>query len=448
MSSLLLLSLMCLLSVSVSVSGGGNGMWCAVEYTNTSLSYQTNTHLSFRGTYRDFSIFVEESESDLSDCLVFKGHIAGDDGLWVIEEPSPDETIKTKNKLLSAGLPVYLHHGNSLIVGGGTDVPNVSGLDGCGADEDTSFIPVPSHTIHPPLLPESLIHEWTSLKLETNPDVTKGVESVSEDSLIFSVEALQSFQTRNSYSETIHEAQEYIVSRLTEFGFSVELVSFRPDMAENIVATWPAYGKSSHDNDSTEWVVAGAHYDSRTVDSSSPTDRAPGADDNGSGTSAMLELASIVSTIEFPANRGLKICFFSGEEQGLLGSRYLASLWSEQGVNIVGMVNADMLGYQAGDVITLGFKDKSVTPELVTLAKELTALYVPDLPTADSSSCCSDYLSFYENGYPSVGFFESGMAASDYPQYHTSSDLLQYVNTQQLKMEVQAVVATVLTLLL
>jgi Zn-dependent M28 family amino/carboxypeptidase len=89
-----------------------------------------------------------------------------------------------------------------------------------------------------------------------------------------------------------------------------------------------------------------------------------------------------------------------------------------------------------------------VTPELVTLAKELTSIYVPNLPTADSSSCCSDYLSFWENGFPSVGFFENGEAASNYPNYHTSQDLLDSVNTEQLAMETQAVIATVLTLLL
>lgn len=75
--------------------------------------------------------------------------------------------------------------------------------------------------------------------------------------------------------------------------------------------------------------------------------RAPGADDNGSGTAAMLELASIIKNLETPTKRGARICFFSGEEQGLLGSRALASLWSERGENIAAMVNADMLGYQA-----------------------------------------------------------------------------------------------------
>ena len=131
-----------------------------------------------------------------------------------------------------------------------------------------------------------------------------------------------------------------------------------------------------------------------------------------------------------------------------MGSRALAAQYKAENVNVVAMINADMLGYQATSEVTLGFKDRSVTPELVTLAKDLTTLYVPGLPTADSSSCCSDYLSFWEEGFPSVGFFENGEAASNYPSYHTTTDLIEYVNTKQLALETQAVAATVFTLLL
>ena len=211
----------------------------------------------------------------------------------------------------------------------------------------------------------------------------------------------------------------------------------------NIVASWNKKG-------SDEWIVAGAHYDSRSEDSTSKTNRAPGADDNGSGTSAMLELARIVNSTSnnFELERGLRLCLFSGEEQGLLGSRALAAEYKKKGDNIVAMLNADMLAYQATDVVTLGFKDRSVTPELVQFAKDMTKLYVPGLPTDDSSSCCSDYLSFWEEGFASVGFFENGEAASDYPSYHTETDLIKYTNTKQLALETQAVAATMFTLLL
>lgn len=425
-----------------------NGYWCALAGSPESrgaigraTSAKDRSHISFRGEYRDFDLFVEEKEDMLEGCIAFKSHMLLGDGLWVIEEPNTEKYEETKAKLIAADLPIFYTRGFTIVAGGGETLPSISGLDGCGADEDTSVIPVPTHSVVFPELSEIRRQEWSERRM-VNSDVSSAVGMVDEKSLISSMETLQSFFSRNSYSDTINEAQAFLSNRLEELGFDVELQKFRSDMAPNVIATWPSSTSSS------EWVVAGAHYDSRSVNSSSGTSRAPGADDNGSGTSCMLELASIVNASEFELSRGLKICFFAGEEQGLLGSQALASAWSKAGKDIVAMVNADMLGYQPGEEITLGFKDRSVTPELVMLSKQLTEMYVPGLPVADSSSCCSDYLSFYENGFPAVGFFESGFAASDYPSYHTSTDLLTYVNTKQLTMETQAVVATVFTLVL
>jgi len=86
-----------------------------------------------------------------------------------------------------------------------------------------------------------------------------------------------------------------------------------------------------------------------------------------------------------------------------------------------------------------------VTPWLVASSVELTHLYVPQIKTANSSSCCSDYQSFYEAGHPAVGFFQNQGSASDYPAYHTSNDLPIYVDWTQESLETQAVIATALT---
>lgn len=427
------------------------GVWCANKNLKLTRGVSSNAEkwpvntpaISFRGRYSEFSLFVEEKSGMLQECDVFKDHLQGDDGLWIIEEPTKEALDKTKATLLAAGLPIYYEGELSFVVGGGAAVPNVSGLDGCGADEDTAFIPVPSYGVQPPYLTGVLQKKWAQRRLVADPKVEKAVAAVSESSLISSIKDLQNFYTRNSYSEVIYDAETYLANRLSALGFAVETMKFRTDMAPNVIATWG--GK-----DTSQWIVAGAHYDSRSDNSSSATARAPGADDNGSGTSAMLELAKIVNTTstDFSLERGLRLCFFSGEEQGLLGSRALAAQYKAENLNVVAMVNADMLGYQATSEVTLGFKDRSVTPELVALAKDLTTVYVPGLPTDDSSSCCSDYLSFWEIGYPSVGFFENGEAASNYPSYHKETDLIDNVNTKQLALETQAVAATVFTLLL
>ena len=61
---------------------------------------------------------MEDSAGTLEDCEVFKPHSAGDDGLWVIEEPTSEALEKTKETLRAAGLPVYYEGELSFIVGG------------------------------------------------------------------------------------------------------------------------------------------------------------------------------------------------------------------------------------------------------------------------------------------------------------------------------------------
>ncbi|MBE0697328.1 MAG: M20/M25/M40 family metallo-hydrolase, partial [Anaerolineaceae bacterium] len=67
-----------------------------------------------------------------------------------------------------------------------------------------------------------------------------------------------------------------------------------------------------------EVVILSAHYDSRSGNLLSATDPAPGADDNGSGSAALLEAARILHGQTFP--RTIRLIWFTGEEQGLYGS--------------------------------------------------------------------------------------------------------------------------------
>jgi hypothetical protein len=118
---------------------------------------------------------------------------------------------------------------------GGSEVPNVSGLDGCGAEADTAFIPVPTHGIQPPFLSEKQQQHWMQRRTATDPHVEEAVAAVSEASLISSVTALQKYHTRNSYSETIYDAEAYLIDRLTGLGFAVETMKFQANMVRWIL---------------------------------------------------------------------------------------------------------------------------------------------------------------------------------------------------------------------
>jgi len=194
--------------------------------------------------------------------------------------------------------------------------------------------------------------------------------------------------------------------------------------------------------------VVGAHYDSRAASTNSTTQRAPGAVDNGSGSAALLEFARVWNNTRPQHRYTIQLQFFCGEEQGLVGSRAQARSYSNPTSSIKAMINADMLGYALPSAtpttLTQGFKDRYISTSLTQLAVNVTREYTR-LLTANSSSCCSDYQSYYEVGVDAVGFFQNQGAAADYPAYHTSNDLPTYVNWTQQTLETQAVIATVLT---
>jgi len=64
-----------------------------------------------------------------------------------------------------------------------------------------------------------------------------------------------------------------------------------------------------------QYVMVGAHLDSRMTNSADPTARAPGADDNGSGTSAIMELARVFTSMNYTYAFSVQFLLFSGEEQ-------------------------------------------------------------------------------------------------------------------------------------
>lgn len=90
------------------------------------------------------------------------------------------------------------------------------------------------------------------------------------------------------------------------------------------------------------YVIMSGDIDSRVSDPNNFTSDSPGANDNASGMAGTLEAARILSKYKFPVS--IIYAGLSGEEQGLYGGRYMAKIAKEQGWNIIGVLNNDMIG--------------------------------------------------------------------------------------------------------
>jgi hypothetical protein len=158
------------------------------------------------------------------------------------------------------------------------------------------------------------------------------VNQINESLLFHYHSELMKFGPRYKGSISCNLAAEYIYDAFQQMGLDVEFHEWRYGgfHSKNVVAT--LYGTDS--NSTAEYILCG-HYDTVAV--------APGADDDGSGTAAVLAIASVLSN--YHLNHTIRFITFSGEEVGTYGSFSYARDASYRGDNIVAVLNMDMIGY-------------------------------------------------------------------------------------------------------
>jgi len=185
------------------------------------------------------------------------------------------------------------------------------------------------------------------------------VKEVSADSLKSYIRTLVGFGTRNTLSSQndpkrgIGAARDWVLSRFNEFAKQsggrltafIDTVTLQPDgrrvdvatLLGNVVATL----KGADPNDKRIFLISG-HLDNMRSNVMDRTGDAPGADDDGSGTAAVIECARVMSKRSFPAT--IIFVAVSGEEQGLLGANFMSEKAKKEGWDIEAVLNNDIMG--------------------------------------------------------------------------------------------------------
>ncbi|RKP10784.1 hypothetical protein THASP1DRAFT_12384 [Thamnocephalis sphaerospora] len=177
-----------------------------------------------------------------------------------------------------------------------------------------------------------------------------------------------------------------------------------------------------------ETVIIGSHQDS--VNSQNRQGRAPGADDDGSGTSSVLEAFRALIASDFKPKRPIEFHWYAGEEAGLLGSQDIAASYQNAGRKVAGMLQLDMTGTPAnGRPNEIGFVSDNVNEALTKTVEGLADQVLPGV-THKRFRCgygCSDHASWTKAGYPSAFPFESA-GLSDNRNIHSTADTIDKVN--------------------
>lgn len=200
---------------------------------------------------------------------------------------------------------------------------------------------------------------FSQANTQKDPQIEKMVKEVSADSLKSYINKLVSFGTRNTLSTQtdpergIGAARSWVLSRFNEFARKsngrltafIDTTTYRKDgrrvnrdiLLGNVVGTL----KGTDPADDRIFIISG-HLDNMRTNVMDSTGDAPGANDDGSGTAAVIECARVMSEYSFPAT--VIFAAVSGEEQGLLGSTYMAEKAKKENWNVEAVLNNDIMG--------------------------------------------------------------------------------------------------------
>jgi hypothetical protein len=305
-----------------------------------------------------------------------------------------------------------------------------------------------------------------------NPTVKKIVESVSEERITEILKKLESFETRDIFSEEDHPtrgvgaARRWIADQFKSYSPRLEVRFdsykvkqkgriFRDVELHNVVAVLPGKLNPEH-----QFIISG-HYDSLATvrrnnpdgagaggggggatdgtsastefrfDPASIAKMEPGVTDDGSGTAAVMEMARIMSQYEF--EKTIVFVAFAGEEEGLIGSSLYARKAHKESQIIDGVLNNDIIGSEVSgngriDNGTLWIFSEdpadSLSRQLARYAKDMGDRYLPSMKVelvyrADRFGRGGDHTPFNQEGYAAVRYTTPN---ENYANQHTVTD--------------------------
>ncbi len=263
------------------------------------------------------------------------------------------------------------------------------------------------------------------------------VNSVDKNRWYEQVELLSSLDRMED--EDLKRAGQWLEDKFAALGLSTSRLTLHPSYPGFNVLGFKQGTKRPDD-----WYVVGAHLDSRnrTWDQSLPS---PGAEDNASGCSGVLEVANVISQYETEASIFF-MCFIA-EERGLLGSAdVITQLTRDDDLGkIKTMLNMDMISYRLNDRnIAIAVTNRLSYQGLANSVAANGMLYSDIDWQVSTNMCCTDFVSFSQAGIPAVTSNQPDIGT--YFGYHTVNDLAENLDRDLGSGVVKANLATLIDL--
>ncbi len=236
------------------------------------------------------------------------------------------------------------------------------------------------------------------------------------------------FPDRYSNSETGKKASEY----LKTYSEDLAKTHGRNDIEVQEVTAGKNYLQKSiyarirGTDSSLPGILLGGHMDTLR-------NNKPGADDDASGATVVAELYRAVLESGMKFKRDIYFTYYAAEEVGLVGSNVMAKQFKASDVKLRGVLQFDMVGYNAKEPLPMHFVEDNVSDELTKFTKDLAVKYLGlqtrDMGTTLCNYECSDHASWNRQGYPSAFPFESSFDNMNH-KIHTANDTMDTVNVE------------------
>ena len=279
----------------------------------------------------------------------------------------------------------------------------------------TKVEPLPKNQIL--LTPQRLPH-----KLKVQDKISKFLDQIDMKAFLKDLQDMVSVKTRYSYVKGSQTSMNNCEKVFKELGLTTKQLPFKissKTSCNNLEATI----KGSDEEKYGQVLIMG-HLDSI---SKNPTQDAPGADDNGTGSAGVIALARLVKKLNITPKATLKFILFSGEEQGLYGSKaYVKGLSSNEMSKIKVALNMDMIGFERTPPLSLLLETSKSCKYLAEKMEALAQKYTNLAIQTSLSPWGSDHVPFLTKQIPSTLSIESEFSAN--PNYHQVTDLIKDVN--------------------
>jgi Zn-dependent M28 family amino/carboxypeptidase len=269
------------------------------------------------------------------------------------------------------------------------------------------------------------------------------------------INSLASFHNRHTKSAYIHEAADSIKEQLINFGYSDESAFYHEYTEQGYKLKNVVCIKKG---ESSKTIILCAHYDTiLNANWEDITSRAPGADDNASGVSTLLEIARIMLNVNTEFT--IQFVFFSGEEQGFWGSKHYAQKVKDENLDLMLVINMDMCGetgFLDSDKTTYIDIDDGSTGEQPSADQSEQSKFFGDKMEQNGKDytnldikfdpiALSDYMPFEARGYICIGAYDgSADPEAHNTHYHNTTDIPSNLNMNFLESVIKMVLAFIL----